>query len=143
MKANELMIGDWVNITEPDKYAGAKCIIMSLQEHKEEDNAYFEVFIRDKIGILRKDVCNADLIPIPLTPNIIKKNGWIPVDGVCASICRHNGYNLSILYLAKSGVNLTIDKGGYGPNLVCMPIEYVHQLQHALRLCGIEKEIEL
>jgi hypothetical protein len=26
---------------------------------------------------------------------------------------------------------------------VCMPCDFVHQLQHALRLCGIEKTIEL
>lgn len=79
--------------------------------------------------------------PVPITKEILENNGWRPVDGVCASICRHDGYNLSILHWAKPGINLTINKGGYGHNFVCMPIEYVHELQHALRLCGIKKEI--
>lgn len=33
------------------------------------------------------------------------------------------------------------ESGGGVNNLHSCDIEYVHQLQHALRLCGIEKEI--
>ena len=135
MKANELMIGDWVECVD--------------STHKEKVYAQIDAIEEGQTCILvRLDNCNwfldiSFIKPIPLTRNILESNGWSPVEGVCASILRHNGYNLSILHWAKPGVNLTIDKGGYGPNLVCMPIYYVHELQHALRLCGIEKEIIL
>ena len=135
MKANELMIGDWVECVD--------------STHKEKVYAQIDAIEEGQTCILvRLDNRNwfldiSFIKPIPLTRNILESNGWSPVEGVCASILRHNGYNLSILHWAKHGVNLTIDKGGYGPNLVCMPIYYVHELQHALRLCGIEKEIIL
>lgn len=135
MKANELMIGDWVECVD--------------STHKKKVYAQIDAIEEGQTCILvRLDNCNwfldiSFIKPIPLTRNILESNGWSPVKGVCASILRHNGYNLSILHLAKPGVNLTIDKGGYGPNFVCMPIYYVHELQHALRLCGIDKNIEL
>ena len=31
----------------------------------------------------------------------------------------------------------------FGHIVFVLPLSYVHELQHALRLCGIEKEIEL
>ena len=135
MKANELMIGDWVECVD--------------STHKKKVYAQIDAIEEGQTCILvRLDNCNwfldiSFIKPIPLIRNILESNGWSPVEGVCASILIHNGYNLSILHWAKPGVNLTIDKGGYGPNLVCMPIYYVHELQHALRLCGIEKEIVL
>ena len=130
MKAEELMIDDWVMnkyqkrvfqiLNVGENHVGEKHNDGMIEGHKEQ---YLE--------------------PIPLTRKILEKNGWQSVDGICASVCRHDVYNLSILHWAKPGVNLTINKGGYGHNFVCMPIEYVHQLQHALRLCGVDKEIVL
>ena len=44
------------------------------------------------------------------------------------------------------GLRLYLSGHGYGINCgenVSLRIDNVHELQHALRLCGIEKEIEL
>ena len=134
MEITELMVGDIVQYLD-----GKKLITVVVVKVDGSGNV---VRLKQKNG--HKFNTTIDFLkPIPLTRNILKSNGWSPVEGVCASILRHNGYNLSILHWAKPGVNLTIDKGGYGPNLVCIPIYYVHELQNALRLCKINKQISL
>ena len=125
------MIGDWVRIDEPDKYAGATGQIQSLMYHREGDSAYFHVFIQGKFGYVLRDVCSDDIRPITLTAEILEKNlatepqiawcvGWNKKDDIHVEIKRDD------LNAAFYGV-----------------IDFVHQLQHALRLCGIEKTIEL
>ena len=95
MKANELMIGDLV-----------KC-----------GKRYM------KVTQLAEDMDCDDIEPIPLTPEILEKNG------IELSVGPGGLYQGTI-----SGVNCHIEF-----NI----IKYVHELQNALRLCGIEKEIEL
>ena len=83
-----------------------------------------------------------EIEPIPLTPEILEKNGWVK-DGY---FYRHKelGYmQLGELFEHASLVFTT--KCGFSYSIRTSPrcMKYVHQLQHALRLCGIEKEIEL
>lgn len=101
------------------------------------------------------------LDPIPLTPEILERNGFKHVDKG-SEICirgeylwgdkgKRNFTAVRITYYKglSSGVNLltkieTDCSHDSGINMVhSCDIEYVHQLQHALRLCGIEKEIRL
>jgi hypothetical protein len=79
------------------------------------------------------------LEPIPLTTEILEKNGWKSMK---------NGSGDFILTKPMVGNSATITKtiNGYEMlhgafNGLC--IHYVHQLQHVLRLCVIKKEIEL
>ena len=63
--------------------------------------------------------------PIPLTPEILEKNGW--------------WYALDDIWL-HDGVSFCIEK--WDGKLQCYDIsqiklDSVHQLQHALRLCGL------
>jgi hypothetical protein len=75
--------------------------------------------------------------PIPLTQEILEKNGFEGIkEGRFPSL--RNYYNDIIFQLEgiKEEGNckiLYIFKN--------IPILYVHQLQHALKLCGIDKEI--
>lgn len=78
------------------------------------------------------------LNPIPLTQEILEKNGW------CS---RLNG--TGEFYLKKKPVGaVVVTKAiigfqmNHGP-FSGLAIYYVHQLQHAIRLCGIEKEITI
>lgn len=67
--------------------------------------------------------------PIQLTPEILEKNGFVQ-DG-------------ESWWYQDFRIVLSTSKG---ESLVCgrqVKFCYIHQLQHALRLCGIEKEIEL
>ena len=71
--------------------------------------------------------------PIPLTPEILEKNGFWVLEKV------DNGAEEYIAY-ATDGLIFHYNRGNdyYFPNT---PIswKYVHQLQHALRLCGLDE----
>ena len=67
--------------------------------------------------------------PIPLTEEILEKNFPDPTDGL-TWFPEEGGFNCHT-YVPKCEIN------AFGL------FKYVHQLQNALRLCGIEKEIEL
>ena len=91
MKANELMIGDWVN-------------------HK---GIYNYIAPADFDYNHRKWI--EEIEPIPLTEEILKKNGFVNKDSDSFYIdctCTPNGY-----------------------------IQYVHELQHAFKLFKVDGEI--
>ena len=91
------------------------------------------------------------LEPIPLTPEILEKNGFKEMlakgffrlelskgyDYWCVEVSTTKGYEL--LYL---DIEHTCDDIGQG-GIDNLKIHSVHELQHALRLCGITKEIVL
>ena len=131
MKANELMIGDWVRVTDDDTEEAFVGRVTALDlelenvsvKRKGEETAYpFSIGCIEGI-IVAKEILEKNgferlgtgyiLLGYPFgltnpsTPDEYKDNYWLRV--------------------AASSVN----------------IQYVHQLQHALRLCGIEKEITL
>ena len=120
MKANELMIGDWVQ----------PC------------SRSYPV----QVETLSADTINGDMDatfdPIPLTPEILEKNGFesdTNIFGLC-------DYELSESYILENrGDRFCFVKRipGYRSTFYIIDIKYVHELQHALLLCGIEKEIEL
>jgi len=130
MKAKDLMIGDWV----------------------------YNPFTRKKLRLtFGRDIDLAEglcLEPIPLTAEILEKNGFKTEHGFYCDVfsLEESERGSRIVFFPKDG-NYT--KGGYnyihaeiGTEYGCtsideLPIKYVHELQHALRLCGIEKEIIL
>ena len=128
------MIGDYVN------YRGQIIKVTSLYD-KGGSN---EVGWSDKESVWVNGRC---IEPIPLTPEILEKNGFEKQwqDNYEYS---DDDENLNMTFFPKSS-NYTngaydyidIEKGCMTINE--MPIEFVHELQHALRLCGIEKEIIL
>ena len=91
--------------------------------------------------------------PIPLTKEILERIGFGSLTDEMFSACETETYSNQELkiYLSHIGceynpVQLVVYMG-YEPQervvLRMMPCQYVHELQHALRLCKIEKEIEL
>lgn len=123
MKANELMIGDWVMCgNTPYQIAeisigGTVCV--------DYENELFTSL--------------DDIEPISLTAEILEKNGFESTPAPSERVWRRNSQEV---WLDNEGKNYwaNLKNGefyfeGY--------IEYVHELQHALRLCGIENEIEL
>ena len=131
MKANELMIGDWV---------------------------MYHNHIPMKITQLSPDFDDMDdLNPIPLTGEILKKNGF--KEGTY-SILGKGGYksfpeykyinreeitdtSKNLIKVSYSDENGGVYDISFGIGSHIFDLKYVHELQHALRLCGIEKEIEL
>ena len=141
MKANELsakdlMIGDWVCLPS----------IMSADKYQVEVLEIQDDCIKSYVGGKKMMVRFKYIEPIPLTPEILEKNGFEDIgddtyqleENPCwfwVDFFRHNygcEYDTSTYEYEDSEHRLKL----YG-------IPSVHELQHALRLCGIEKEIEL
>ena len=127
MEANELMVGDWV------VYDGDVEYINPIQIEG-MDIATDMLITSD-----RDDVGFKGVQPIPLTKEILWDNLPNTPDNPYWSKVywewddeksneEENWYEFSI-----SSKNIKVN----------MTIRYVHELQHALRLCGINKEIEL
>ena len=78
-------------------------------------------------------MCN----PVPLTPEILEKNGFKFMTNLWYLKIKE-GKPIQIAFKNNNVITLSI-------NATPIPIDlkFVHQLQHALRLYGIEKEIEL
>lgn len=149
MNARELMIGNWVQIVEPCKYAGAIGRIKTLIDHKDDENAYFKVFLQNNtihIGI--EDICSEDIRPIPLEKIHLTKNGFE---------AREETDDTEFYYYDCYEINVSFDEGISEENIppiifltiefaeksIAMPIEYVHELQQAMRVMGCDKKIEL
>lgn len=131
------MVGDWVKLF--DKYPA-----------KVEAIGDTEVYLLDDDGV-RWNVGYAFIKPIPLTPGILEKNGF--------SFCtRDGGYYLFATMSCGFDVEVILfdvvnkyasiqlhigDTNDTATYLHLMECNYTHQLQNALRLCGIKKEIEL
>ena len=147
MKATELQIGDWVQIVEPCKYAGAIGRIKTLLYHKDDENAYFKVFLQNNtihIGI--DDICSEDIRPIPLTAEILEKNGFENIGDDTYQLEEKPCWFWVDFFRHTYGCEYDTSTYEYEDDerrLKLYGIPSVHELQHALRLCGIEKEIEL
>lgn len=128
MKANELMIDDWVLWKDkPVQIARVSGVVYSF--------GHIDVTLAHcGNGVLETHDIKS-ISPIPLTPEIIEKNGF--VDEMSNHAYRTDNYHVCY-YCADA--RLSINKYGAILDVHCF---YVHQLQHALRLCGIEKEIVL
>ena len=140
MKANELMIGDWVECTY---WVPSKQLKVAEIRRIMDDETKIGVYSDDLILIFRQ----TEVKPIPLTAEILEKNGFKKIrEG------RFLLENLEDNYWVKfypKDANYTggfydyIDLDSGCISIREMPIEFVHELQHALRLCGIKKEIVL
>ena len=126
MKAENLMIGDWVNL-----YGSPIKISIDDLCFIDRDETY------DK-GVHCK--------PIPLTEEILEKNGFTSVEDPYNHkkyfLLGKNEYNCNVYW---DGLAILLVEEDYEPTTyayIC-DVEYVHELQHALKLCNIKKEIVL
>lgn len=87
-----------------------------------------------------------DFLPIPITPEILKKNGFnflyssvpggTPQEQRMRKVDTYKWRGLAVNYYHETNDFQMVNFRG-------VRLDYVHQLQHALKLCGIEKEIKL
>ena len=139
MKAEELMIGDWVLWkNKPVQIAEISGIKYSFGHidvvlaHCNDDNLLESHDIKS-------------IEPIPITPSILEKNGFMEYryrqgDWFFVIENKENetlaivSYGTSHRLEIESWDDLigSFERGG---------IKYIHQLQQAMRLCGISKEI--
>lgn len=134
MKVSELMIGNWVLISPMDCDPVAKRVTaINYNSYRGKDYCdWIDVDGWDELS-------EKEIQPIPITAEILKKNGWIK-DGHDEDAGDSYNYDNNKIWgwIDEGGMDI----GFHGDN-ICMSIKYVHQLQHAMRLIGIEKEIVL
>lgn len=127
MNATELMVGDYVIRKNVPKEILIVDTIDSIR-----DIVYLDL---DGLGITEKI---ENIEPIPLTQKILGQNGFE---------LQRDKSELGTLDTYWLGSELgafrihRLNNGDYQFGLA--KIKYVHQLQHALRLCGIDKEIKV
>ena len=164
MKAEELMIGDYFFV-EKENLCIRKGTVVEIRGIDADDRL-------DAKNLIGNAHCHPldpfqfdggiwldYLEPIPLTPEILEENGFKKSESDTLSqtwawaeksekiynrwvqITFYNEPINGVSYLTK--IETCSSKGDGVNNLHSCDIESVHQLQHALRLCGINKEIVL
>ena len=137
MKASELMIGDWVMSTHPAVPRPIK-----VTEIGGGNVGY-------KYGVIQLWFIE----PIPVTPEILEKNGfklkeerktyttyvsvWDEISIISFAFYKETICGVDTMLECEYGFAGGLDRIHH------CHIKYVHELQHALRLCAIKKEIEL
>ena len=130
MKAKDLMIGDWVNYHDDDK-------IVPKQVSEITDFKQLQLHDKDNWVIVGEKYCE----PIPLTGEILEKNRFEKQDDGWYKITLEEENLIGVQPFEN--VNWIFGANVF-PNIIeHLNILYVHELQHALRLCGVEKEINL
>lgn len=146
MEANELMIGDWVfrlSRKSPDcAQIRTDGFITRITEQGAElcylDRWQNRCYMNAGFG---------ELHPRPITAEILEKNGFTKT-AVSPLVSSRANYvyetSEETVYMSENGIMwwIEMELADYAGKIE-MPIEYVHVLQHALRLFGIKKQIEL
>ena len=120
MNSKELMIGDWVLLN------GNPLKIQAI------DSLGAEIVANGDLFCIKEDrwAYTADKIDsIPLTPEILEKNGW------------NHSNRLMITRIDDNDFYWSEELGGilYKNQYNMCNCKYVHNLQHALRLCGFDE----
>ena len=129
MKAQDLMVGDWVKFP----YGIDKVVDLP---YVEGEGLCASFAASATLFPVRIDI----IAPIPLTPEILENNGLkhLYTYGTDKWICDNIRLNV---YSSDNTWRFCADTKRNEDTVIY--IHYVHELQHALRLCGIEKEITL
>lgn len=128
MKITNLSVGDWVLFAGFPRRVRLVCSTFVLPHNGVLDIATFSI---------------DDISPIPITPEILEKNGFVKRDTYIWNNpkMRCTAYRFGRKYW---DVRVTYRARDYRPTRITIDnILYVHELQHALRLAGVEKELEL
>lgn len=159
MKAEELMIGDWVlaegksvQVTNISVLGGD--VIRVINPFMSYDIAYASNIIALSNGA--KDINKIE--PIPITEETLKKNGFKNDVIAQKAIIAEGASNFSVILVSEDN-RITLNNIDEYINsfnkwhahidtedmrTICTSeITYVHELQHLLKLCKIEKEIIL
>ena len=86
-------------------------------------------------------ISNNAIRPIPLTPEILEKNGWEPTKESLGHSFKNKKYPRFALWSINDKWSFTIDGVMVCNTLSCLC--YVHELQHLLFGLGFKHEIEV
>ena len=133
MKSEELMIGDWVKFDED---------ICLVDEVRLDGTVVLTSMNTDLTSVDGSQVEDEEIEPIPLTREILEKNGF--------EFEQHGSLEVAIFAILKieNRHSITLEYIGWSDGRWAihehrLVIKHVHELQHVLRLCGINKKIEI
>lgn len=130
LEPDNLMKGDWVR-----NDLGEDQQIVEIRE--------------DLVMLAYNDFYDYDEIePIQLTEEILKKNGFSKINGFYRKVV-NEGYDSWIIEVdglemgfGYLDIEHTCDDIGQG-GIDHLKIRYIHELQHAFKLCGVKKKLTL
>jgi hypothetical protein len=145
MKAEDLMIGDWVcladgNLPLEERYFKIKYLAISAGVSWVNQGTNAPIGLGDGESLI--PVFRDEIYPIPLTLEILEKNDILYEKQSYYYVIEDNK-DLECTYYIQQVQDdwaIGVDTGAYECSVFAR-IKYVHQLQHALKLCGIDKEI--
>lgn len=145
MKVTDLMIGDWVTIKDENKHG--KVTQLCVTQYMEGGEWDEELCV--------DDLCEkfSNVSPVPLTQEILDANGfkletkrstkfgWVVNEAQIGDtyIVIHTCEKW--VHAPKKYINIWVKWDGYvrPSDYHLMYPEYVHELQHALRICGLNE----
>lgn len=151
IKATELMTGDYVRVNRPGLCIEEGTVVQILLVDSAESIVNFN--LKGSAGC--KPIDDDDYVgciwlnyldPIPLTEEILRKNGWEYHDENAMLFPQTwVGDGLILQGTDDCGYRIVVpsDYDDQDTTETSFVLLYVHELQHALRLRRIEKEIEL
>lgn len=115
-------------------YVGIKKYIVEVIGTENENEAFlYQIkFPNGEIQYADKD----NIVPIPLTPEILEKNGWKSINGKYALKIKNANY--VVLEFTEDGIYTYINE-----NTMLFTIKYIHELQHLLFGLGLNSEMEV
>ena len=81
-------------------------------------------------------ISNNAIRPIPLTPEILEKNGWKSINGKYALKIKNANY--VVLEFTEDGIYTYINE-----NTMLFTIKYIHELQHLLYALHIDSNLKI
>ena len=144
IKAEDLRIGDLVIVNKIGCMVpkGTMCKVVAIDSEK----SFEEMNLKGCATLIELEVnyCNISfgiwckyISPIPLTPEILEKNGW-KRDKLVPYIYGHEAHNIEVICTPNSEwVDVTF-KGE-----TIHRIKYVHELQHILWALGLDAELKV
>ena len=151
LKISDLSVGDWVRWGERNvQIAEIGQLVYSFGSRKIDFDNRVTLRYKENIPVYCESVMLADLEPIPITAEILEKNGWVFHKGSRWWVCEIDKDTRANVWLGENGgcrVEVSVMYGelrtwsNYAD--VKLANAHIHLLQHALRLAGVEKEINL
>lgn len=135
LKVSDLSVGDWVQ----DKN-GIYAKVIGMENWS---NGYFLNIELHDVNVGVTPLASAH--PIPITGEILEANGFVKGDDFLHKIDLPDNILLGVRRQTDGYIfELKREKRRIGELLVIIRgIRYIHELQHALRLAGVDKEINL
>ena len=136
MKANKLMVGDYVMCQSiKEKYARITEIYLTLDEKPKRMVALNARGARYCVPI-------ESIEPIPLKRIHLTKNGFRATNAEDTEFVYRDGYEVKVM-IEEDLVDAIFLSIEFAERNMWKEIEYVNELQQAMRIMGCDKEIEI